>query len=142
MNKPVAEWNSFDNNVALGIQNIVSNAMNMISDVSSVKFVKRTDQSDYVKIVDKGVRVDIGIVDNQGLAKLSTSRGQYCIRTDACFGLYHEHRHPDRDKYLTVIVKENNRDFGKMLSPRTMYISEARNGKNKCYGPMYKVKCL
>ncbi|EXX51429.1 hypothetical protein RirG_261780 [Rhizophagus irregularis DAOM 197198w] len=62
MNKPVAERNSFDNNVALGIQNIVSNAMNMISDVSSVKFVKRTDQSDYVKIVDKGVRVDIGPV--------------------------------------------------------------------------------
>ncbi|PKC02441.1 hypothetical protein RhiirA5_425235 [Rhizophagus irregularis] len=114
MNKPVAERNSFDNNVALGIQNIVSNAMNMISDVSSVKFVKRTDQSDYVKIVDKGVRVDIGIVDNQGLAKLSTSRGQYCIRTDACFGLYHEHRHPYRDKYLTVIVKEKIRDFGKL----------------------------
>jgi hypothetical protein len=44
----------FDNNVSLGLQNIVSNAMNMISDVSSVKFGKRTDQSDYVKIVDKG----------------------------------------------------------------------------------------
>ncbi|CAB5363652.1 unnamed protein product [Rhizophagus irregularis] len=80
-----------------------------------------------------------GIVDNQGLAKLSTSRGQYCIRTDACFGLYHEHRHPDRDKYLTVIVKENNRDFGKVCEMDVVYFAKPGTERTNAMGQCIKL---
>ncbi|CAB4383441.1 unnamed protein product [Rhizophagus irregularis] len=112
----------FDNNVSLGLQNIVSNAMNMISDVSSVKFVKRTDQSDYVKIVDKGgywsfvgrQGKDQELSVTKDLQNYPHPEGNTVHELMHALGFYHEHCRPDRDKYLSVIAKENDTDFGKV----------------------------
>jgi hypothetical protein len=43
----------FDNNVSMELKTIVKYAMKAISKVSSIRFVIKTDQLDYVKIVDK-----------------------------------------------------------------------------------------
>ncbi|UZO18123.1 uncharacterized protein OCT59_009443 [Rhizophagus irregularis] len=76
-------------------------------------------------------------------------------------GFYHEHCRPDRDNYWTVTAKEilekcvrwmwfvlvcmtQNQSciIPWMLFRRTTYTSEAGDGKNKCYWPTCKVKCL
>ncbi|CAB5363584.1 unnamed protein product [Rhizophagus irregularis] len=134
----------FDNNVSLELELIVLYAMKTISKVSSVKFVTKTDQSDYVKIVDKGGYWSF--VGRQGKGQeLSVTKdlqnyphpeGNIVHELMHALGFFHEHCHPDRDNYLTVIAKENDRDFGKV----TMYTSEVGDGKKKCYGSGQRVK--
>ncbi|PKB98178.1 hypothetical protein RhiirA5_465513 [Rhizophagus irregularis] len=91
----------------------------------SVKFVKRTDQSDYVKIVDKGGYWFC--VGRQGKdQELLTKDLQNYPHLEGnivheLFGFYHEHCRLDRDKYLTVIAKENDRDFGKVCEMDVVY---------------------
>ncbi|POG81960.1 hypothetical protein GLOIN_2v1867701 [Rhizophagus irregularis DAOM 181602=DAOM 197198] len=103
----------------LGLQIIVSNAMNMISNVSSVKFVKRTDQSDYVKIVDKVPVLELSVTKD--LQNYPHTESNIVHELMHAFGFYHEHCRPDRDKYLTVIAKENDRDFGKVCEMDVVY---------------------
>ncbi|CAB4383415.1 unnamed protein product [Rhizophagus irregularis] len=103
----------------LGLQIIVSNAMNMISNVSSVKFGKRTDQSDYVKIVDKIPALELSVTKD--LQNYPHPESNIVHELMHAFGFYHEHCRPDRDKYLTVIAKENDRDFGKVCEMDVVY---------------------
>ncbi|CAB4434765.1 unnamed protein product [Rhizophagus irregularis] len=87
--------------------------MNMISDVNSVKFVKRTYQSDYVRTVDEGEywshigRIGVQKLSvTEDLQKYPHPEGTIAHELIHTLGFYHEHSRPDLNNYLIVIAEK------------------------------------
>ncbi|GBC03451.1 hypothetical protein RclHR1_05130003 [Rhizophagus clarus] len=87
----------FDNGVSKNLIHSVKSAMKEISEASSIRFVKRTDQFDYVKIVDKGSYWSY-VVTNGWPHPIGSAIHELMH----ALGIYHEHCRPDRDKYVTI----------------------------------------
>ncbi|XP_050026905.1 high choriolytic enzyme 1-like [Dermacentor andersoni] len=85
---------------------IIRNVMNEIEKRTCVRFVKRTDQKDYVHLVSRqGCYSYLG--RNGGEQPLSLGRG--CLFNGSvthellhAVGFFHEHSRPDRDDYIDV----------------------------------------
>uniref|UniRef100_A0A1D1YJP1 Metalloendopeptidase n=1 Tax=Anthurium amnicola TaxID=1678845 RepID=A0A1D1YJP1_9ARAE len=116
-------WNNgevhyvIDDNVPEALVLCVENAMHKISRISSVKFMKKTNEKDYIRIIDEnGYWSYVG--KKGGEQKLSVTEGwphpegHIIHELMHALGFYHEHCRPDRDTY--VIVEEgleNNFDY-------------------------------
>ncbi|UZO11745.1 uncharacterized protein OCT59_003303 [Rhizophagus irregularis] len=93
----------FNNKVINNLRQYVEIAMKEISKVSSIRFVKRTDQLHFIEIVDKGKQ--------GGKQELSVTTGWQNPVGSAIHkllhscGMFHEHSCPVRDKY--VVVRRN-----------------------------------
>ncbi|GBB94120.1 hypothetical protein RclHR1_26530002 [Rhizophagus clarus] len=104
----------FNKGVSKNLVRSVKKAMKKISIVSTIRFVKKTDQLDYIEIVNKrGYWSYVG--KRGGKQELSVTEGWPnpigCAIHELmhALGFYHEHCRPDRDKYVTVEdnIKEN-----------------------------------
>ncbi|GES82165.1 peptidase family M12A-domain-containing protein [Rhizophagus clarus] len=106
----------FDYKVSEDLIRYVKSAMKEIAKIGSIKFVKRTNQLDYIKIVNGGAYWSY-VGKQGGEQELSVTEGwPHPIGSSihellhAC-GMYHEHSRPDRDKYL--IVQNGNDNYKK-----------------------------
>lgn len=131
----------------------IRDAMAHWEQYTNVRFIARTNQSDYVLFSPgSGCSATVGMVGGQQSIKLSTSCGfgNTVHEIGHCLGLYHEHTRLNRDEHVTIAFdniqegKENNfvradlrtsdvRDWAGTMSYSSimMYSSNAfsKNGK-------------
>ncbi|PKK69819.1 hypothetical protein RhiirC2_850413 [Rhizophagus irregularis] len=97
----------FDDNVSFKLKKSVWKAMRRISSAGPIKFVKRKNQKDYIKIVEKGGYWSY-VGKQGGEQELSVAKGWPHPTGSAmhelmhAIGFYHEHCRPDRDQYVIV----------------------------------------
>ncbi|CAB4383920.1 unnamed protein product [Rhizophagus irregularis] len=100
----------FNNKVIDNLRQYVEIAMKEISKVSSIRFVKRTDQLHFIEIVDKGDYWS-SVGKQGGKQELSVTTGWQNPVGSAIHellhscGMFHEHSRPVKDKY--VVVRRN-----------------------------------
>ncbi|XP_054922328.1 zinc metalloproteinase nas-6-like isoform X2 [Dermacentor andersoni] len=88
---------------------IIKNAMDHIEKETCLRFVKRTNQADYVRLVSKeGCYSYLGRTGGQ--QPLSLGRGCLYHGTVThelmhAVGFFHEHTNPERDRYIEVFPK-------------------------------------
>ncbi|XP_054922325.1 zinc metalloproteinase nas-6-like [Dermacentor andersoni] len=94
---------------------IIKNAMDHIEKETCLRFVKRTNQADYVRLVSKeGCYSYLGRTGGQ--QPLSLGRG--CLYHGTVthelmhvVGFFHEHTNPERDRYIEVFPKNIIKEF-------------------------------
>ncbi|PRD30781.1 UNVERIFIED_CONTAM: Astacin [Trichonephila clavipes] len=92
-----------------GYKHVILNAIKNYHDHTCVRFVPKTDQSDYVKIFfGQGCYSQVGRVGGQQLLSL----GNGCLYVGTAIhefghalGFYHEQSRSDRDDYLTIYLE-------------------------------------
>ncbi|GBN80356.1 Astacin-like metalloprotease toxin 1 [Araneus ventricosus] len=88
---------------------LIDDAIKQYEDNTCIRFVKRTNQAKYVKIIKDGRKCysHVGQVQRPQPQPLSLGGGCEFIGTVVhelghAIGLYHEHQRSDRDTYITV----------------------------------------
>ncbi|CAG8652656.1 1474_t:CDS:2, partial [Paraglomus brasilianum] len=110
----------FDPFLSANISGTVKKAMERIESVSSVKFVERTNEQDYIKIVSKEGSYSCVGRQCKGEQELSIAAGDANSIGIAMhelmhvLGVFHEHSRPDRDNFLTVTNFPDDINFVKI----------------------------
>ncbi|GBC12577.2 zinc metalloproteinase nas-4-like [Rhizophagus irregularis DAOM 181602=DAOM 197198] len=120
----------FNDNVSDELKKLVMEAMKRITRVSVIKFVKRMNQRDYIKISDKGKFSSyvgrIGGKQNLHVTKdeirWPNTVGSVMHELMHALGFYHEHCRPDRNEY--VHVGRTSRNYERFKESDVL-----------CYGP-------
>ncbi|XP_072144642.1 astacin-like metalloprotease toxin 5 [Dermacentor andersoni] len=94
---------------------IIKGAMEHIQQETCVRFVKRTDHFDYIHLVSQeGCYSYLGRIGGRQPVSLGHGclyRGTVTHELMHAVGFYHEHTHPDRDRYIEVFPKNIIKEF-------------------------------
>nr|XP_054922218.1 astacin-like metalloprotease toxin 4 [Dermacentor andersoni] len=89
--------------------------MILIEKETCLRFVRRRDQEDYVNLVSKeGCYSYLGRIGGQqqlSLGRGCLNRGTVAHELMHAVGFFHEHTHPDRDRYIEVFPKNIIKEF-------------------------------
>jgi hypothetical protein len=82
------------------------NAMALWENVANVDFVPRTNQANYVRVIDApGNSSPVGMIGNEQLVRIASWDDRFIIAHELghCLGYFHEQSRQDRNTYVTIM---------------------------------------
>lgn len=117
----------FDDNVTQVNRGRVFNMMRLIMDVCRVRFVPRTNETDYVHIMDSDRNsATLGYSGGQQFVRITSWGATYIIVHELIhtLGGQHEHQRPGRDKFVEIHPNNIDPDFLFAFSVRPSAVPE------------------
>ncbi|XGW22751.1 hypothetical protein V3C99_005181 [Haemonchus contortus] len=99
----------------------IANAMQRVMDNTCIRFIKHTDEQDYIDFVNKpgeGCYTSVGRQGGRTVVQLESNKVATCMKTNLVLhellhvvGLWHEHQRHDRDSYGQILYENVFKDF-------------------------------